>query len=319
MKHILKLSILFLTFCFFLPESHVQAQNPKQMKKHRKAARKKRKPRKEPIQYKPKRKDSDGDGVADYADHCEDTPKGQPVTPFGCPVDRDFDGTMDSLDACIDVPGPKDNKGCPWPDTDGDGLLDNYDKCINTPGPRENMGCPWADRDNDGIIDKNDKCPDVPGIEKYQGCPDTDGDGIMDYNDRCPEKPGVPENFGCPALKKEEEEALREAFNNLHFESGKAIIKHSSYASLNKLAVVMRSNSKTKLVLHGHTDNVGDFEKNMILSQNRAKAVKKYLAGKGIQLNRMTSQGFGETKPVDSNETSEGRQNNRRVEMTLVY
>ncbi len=322
MKAILKLSILFLTICFFCPEfsvQKVQAQNPKQMKKHRKAAKRKQKPRKEPIQYKPKRKDSDGDGVADYSDHCEDTPRGQAVTSFGCPMDRDFDGIVDSLDACVEVPGPKDNKGCPWPDTDGDGLLDNYDKCINTAGPRENMGCPWADRDNDGIIDKEDKCPDTPGVAKYQGCPDTDNDGIMDYNDRCPETPGVLENFGCPPLKKEEQEALLEAFNNLHFESGRAIIKPSSYTSLNKLSSVMKSNPKTKLILHGHTDNVGAFEDNMILSEDRAKAVKRYLAGKGIRLDRMSHKGFGETKPVDTNETVEGRKNNRRVEMTLVY
>lgn len=318
MSKILKIAILFLTILFLgLPE--VQAQNPKQMKKHRKRARKKQKPRKEPLQYTPKRRDSDGDGVDDYADHCEDTPKGQAVTSFGCPLDTDFDGTLDSLDACVDVPGPKNNKGCPWPDTDGDGLLDNYDKCPDVAGPRENTGCPWADRDNDGIIDKFDKCPDTPGIEKFQGCPDTDGDGIMDYDDRCPKVVGVAENYGCPALKKEEQLAIEEAFKNLHFETGKAVIKHSSYSSLNRLAQVMKANSKINLALHGHTDNVGDFEANMILSENRAKAVRKYLAGKGIRLNRITAKGSGETKPVDTNDTAEGRQNNRRVEMTLIY
>ncbi len=119
MKHILKLYILLLTICFFLPELNfqVQAQNPKQLKKMKKAAKKKQKRSKKPIQYNANanRKDSDGDGVADYKDHCENTPTGQIVTPFGCPIDKDFDGVVDSLDACIDIAGPANNKGCPLP------------------------------------------------------------------------------------------------------------------------------------------------------------------------------------------------------------
>ncbi len=318
----LKLSSIFLLTLFLLGTLTMptaSAQNPKQMKKHRKRMKKKQKKDKKPKSYKPRRKDSDGDGVADYADHCEDTPRGQPVTPFGCPIDTDFDGLVDTLDACVDVPGPIDNEGCPWPDTDGDGITDNNDKCPQEKGPRENIGCPWADRDGDGIVDKDDKCPDLAGVKEYEGCPDTDGDGLPDHKDKCPEVKGLPEDFGCPPLKEEEQEAIREAFKNLHFQTGKAIIKRSSYASLDKLAVVMIANGQTKLTLHGHTDDIGDFNDNMQLSKDRAQAVKEYLHKKGIALDRMTAEGFGETKPVAPNASAKGRQKNRRVEMILVY
>lgn len=67
-------------------------------------------------------------------------------------------------------------------DTDGDGVLDRHDECPTVPGPIENRGCPWGDTDNDGVLDKDDKCPDVPGPVENEGCPwkDTDGDGIPD-------------------------------------------------------------------------------------------------------------------------------------------
>ena len=305
----------FLMLCGFA----ANAQNPKQMKKHKKSNKKKQKAYKEPLTYDPNHGDKDGDGILDYADHCANTPKGQAVTPFGCPIDRDFDGTMDSLDRCPDIKGPKDNQGCPWPDSDNDGLLDKDDACPETAGPKENKGCPWADRDKDGIIDKNDHCPDQPGIEKWNGCPDTDNDQIPDNKDNCPDVFGVPENRGCPEIKAEVQKALQEAFDNLLFESGKAIIKHSSYESLNSLAKVMKENTNTKLHLEGHTDNVGDFYENMTLSEDRAAAVRAYLIKRHVPGTRITTSGFGETKPVETNDTPEGRQANRRVEMILSY
>ncbi len=310
---------LLLCVCLSVFSGSSFAQNPKQMKKHAKASKKKQKAYDKPLEYTPKYKDTDGDGVADYYDNCPRSPKGQVVTPFGCPMDRDFDGVVDTLDQCPDVKGPRANKGCPWPDSDNDGLLDKDDKCPQVAGPIANKGCPWADRDNDGVIDKEDKCPDDPGPAKWQGCPDTDGDGINDYDDHCIEKPGVVENKGCPEIKKEEQEAIKEAFENLLFESGKAVIIKSSYPSLNKLAQVLIRNSKYKIKLEGHTDNVGEYYDNMELSVNRAKSVKRFLKQRGVAGDRIATQGFGESHPVDTNDTPEGRKNNRRVEMILTY
>lgn len=308
---------LILVFGFVLSFQTSFAQNPKQMKKQKKTAKKKKKPSKEALTYTPNRGDKDGDGIADYADHCPGTPKGMAVTPFGCPIDRDFDGTVDTLDACVEVPGPKENKGCPWPDTDKDGIVDNEDECPNTPGIKEFNGC--NDKDGDGIIDPKDKCPEVFGVAKFEGCPDTDNDGLPDSEDKCPEMWGTIPNKGCPDIKEEEKQALKEAFDNLLFETGKAVIKSSSFPSLDKLAEVMKNNSNTLLKIEGHTDNVGSDENNQELSDNRAHAVETYLIGKGLNQSRITAQGYGESRPVATNDTPTGRKKNRRVEFILNY
>ena len=265
--------------------------------------------------------DKDGDGVANGRDKCPFTPKGQQVTPFGCPMDSDFDGVYDYEDDCPHEKGPKENKGCPWGDRDGDGIPDNKDKCPDTPGLEKYKGCP--DTDGDGIPDNDDKCPKVKGPRENRGCPfeglDSDGDGLKDREDDCPMTPGPITNKGCPELPPEEKAKIKAAFDNLLFETGSSVIKESSYPSLNGLASVLSNHEEMKLSLEGHTDNVGDDDANMQLSKDRAAAVKTYLIQAGIRSSRITSQGYGETKPVDTNDTAEGRKHNRRVEMNIKY
>lgn len=239
--------------------------------------------------------DDDRDGVPNGRDKCPKTPRGSKVTPFGCPIDTDFDGMYDYEDKCIDVPGPK-----------------------------ENFGCPWGDKDNDGFTDNVDKCPDVPGVERYQGCPvppkkDTDGDTVFDDLDLCPEVPGVVANRGCPEIKAEEKAALKKAFENLLFETGKDVIKASSFRALDDLARVLINNPQAHLHLEGHTDDVGEEEANLLLSQNRSVSVKRYLADKGVDQDRITTDGFGESRPVAGNDTVKGKSLNRRVEMVIRY
>jgi outer membrane protein OmpA-like peptidoglycan-associated protein len=313
----MKIKSLFLAmFALLLLVNEIQAQNPKQSKKYKHKKEKKRDP------YTPvyKDADSDGDGVPDGRDECIHTPKGEPVTPFGCPFDTDFDGVYDNEDACKTEKGPKENKGCPWGDRDNDGIKDNEDLCPDVPGIAKFKGCP--DTDNDGIQDKDDKCPKEPGVEKYQGCPppfiDTDKDGIDDYHDVCVKVPGVKKNKGCPELKKADADAVQLAFKNLLFETNKDVIVESSFASLDNLAKMLRNNPKYKLYLEGHTDSEGNDEANMDLSKRRAASVKKYLVNKGVKAENITTDGFGETRPVASNDTEEGKRNNRRVEMTII-
>jgi outer membrane protein OmpA-like peptidoglycan-associated protein len=259
--------------------------------------------------------DTDADGIADKEDKCPDLAGTAAMN--GCP-DADGDGITDAEDACPRNAGLPAMKGCP--DGDGDGVEDSRDACPGKAGRPENAGCP--DSDNDGVYDNTDKCPAEPGIAANNGCPeenpDTDGDGLRDKEDECPTKAGPRENKGCPALPKEEKEVLQTAFNNLEFESGGAVIKDVSFASLNKLAELMVKKPKYRLVVEGHTDNVGEVQANLLLSQRRAESVKAFLVKKGVNAAQITTQGFGETRPVGDNNTAAGRKLNRRVELKVV-
>jgi OmpA-OmpF porin, OOP family len=273
--------------------------------------------------------DRDGDGIADGDDKCPDL-KG-PAATLGCP-DRDSDGVMDTEDECPDVPGIAAMKGCPdtdndgitdakdkcpreagpaatmgCPDRDGDGINDKDDKCPGDKGPASTMGCP--DRDGDGVADKDDACPDKRGDSAHKGCPDTDGDGIYDDTDRCPEKPGVIAMNGCPENKI--------AIQQVQFETGKAVILKKSYKVLNDVVSMMNENKDYQLKISGHTDNAAEEKVNQDLSERRAKSCYNYFVSKGIAAGRMTSAGFGESKPLSDNKTNAGREQNRRVEFEL--
>lgn len=298
----------------------VLSQNPKRTSKLRNDDRKRSKQASQTKHgYAPLDKDSDADGVLDINDKCPYMGVRGKVTPFGCPEDKDLDGIFDSEDACIDKAGPKENHGCPWADTDGDGVYDKDDECLTVKGPLEFHGCP--DQDLDGIPDLLDNCPKEKGTWALKGCPpsDSDKDGIPDVDDLCPLTAGIAELRGCPPLKPEEKETLKRAFDNLLFETGSDVIVESSYSSLNDLAKVMMNNPGMNLHLEGHTDDVGDNEANMILSRKRAGAVEKFLEDKSVSYSRITSEGFGQTRPKMPNNSDGNRKINRRVEMILKY
>lgn len=260
--------------------------------------------------------DRDGDKIIDKEDACPDEPG--PAATNGCP-DADGDGIVDSEDLCPQKPGDVEHKGCP--DTDGDGLYDNEDRCVEEFGPQDNFGCPYGDLDGDGVFDKEDRCPDTAGPKENQGCPygDLDGDGVTDNVDECPNTPGLPENNGCPKLDEEEEEILQAAFDNLEFESGKSVIRSSSYESLDSLASLLVKKPDWKLRIAGHTDNIGAESTNLRLSKNRSNAVKDYLNSRGVAEERFIVEWYGESKPIADNKTAAGRQKNRRVEMEVVF
>jgi len=260
--------------------------------------------------------DTDEDGIIDKKDDC---PEEAGLEIFGGCPDSDGDSIMDKLDDCPEIAGLPKYNGCP--DTDGDGIRDIEDQCPDIAGLDSLKGCPLIDTDGDKIQDKYDHCPKIAGPVENDGCPyvDTDGDGIFDKDDWCPMTPGVAENNGCPVIEEEEQEILNTAFSNLEFETGKSIIKESSYESLNELAKLMEKKTSWNLLVEGHTDNVGRPASNMALSKNRASAVKKFLTNKGIATERITVKWYGETKPIGDNNTEEGRQKNRRVEMTVIF
>ena len=112
---------------------------------------------------------------------------------------------------------------------------------------------------------------------------------------------------------------MKVAFDNLEFASSKAIILSASKPSLDELSKVMLENESFNLLISGHTDNVGKAQTNLSLSKRRAEAVEAYLIAKGVYKARMTVKYFGETTPIADNNTAEGRQKNRRVEMKIVF
>ncbi|WNM19543.1 OmpA family protein [Flavobacterium capsici] len=258
-------------------------------------------------------KDTDGDGIYDKDDACPDVAGLKQFN--GCP-DTDGDGIADKDDACPDVAGPAEFNGCP--DTDGDGIADKDDACPEVAGLKQFNGCP--DTDGDGVMDKNDKCPDVKGPKENGGCPwpDRDGDGVLDKDDKCPDVKGTVANNGCPEVSDEVVKRLNDYAKTILFDSGKASFQQQTYPVLQSIAAILKEYPNSKFSLEGHTDSDGKDAANQKLSEDRAAAVKNYLVENGIDSSRLSSVGFGESKPIDTNKTKAGKANNRRVEVKLV-
>lgn len=106
--------------------------------------------------------------------------------------------------------------------------------------------------------------------------------------------------------------------DHLIFEMGRAVINSKSYQSLDEVVAMMKDNTKVVIQLEGHTDNIGNAEKNMKLSEDRVEAVKKYLVSKGIDKNRIKTKAFGGTQPLSTDRTEEAKTLNRRVEMRVL-
>ncbi|MFH4965963.1 OmpA family protein [Gaetbulibacter sp. M235] len=257
--------------------------------------------------------DTDGDGIYDKDDACPDVAG---LAAFnGCP-DTDGDGIEDSKDDCPNEAGLAEFNGCP--DTDGDGVADKNDNCPTVAGLKALAGCP--DADGDGVTDADDKCPSVAGPAANQGCPwpDTDGDGVLDKDDKCPTVKGTVANYGCPEVSDEVQKTLNAYAKTILFDTGKSSIKTQSAAVLGDIIKILNEYPNSKFTVEGHTDSVGSDATNQKLSEARAGAVKDYLVTNGIDASRLSSIGYGESKPIDTNATSKGKANNRRVEINLA-
>jgi OOP family OmpA-OmpF porin len=144
---------------------------------------------------------------------------------------------------------------------------------------------------------------------------DSDGDGVYDSVDRCPDTPkGTKvDQYGCPMAKKIEV-GKTYVFEGVQFEVNKADLKPTAFPVLDKVADALKAEPDIKVQIKGHTDSTGKRDYNVDLSQRRAETVKKYLASKGVAAERMTATGYGPDQPVASNDTKEGKAQNRRVE-----
>jgi len=105
---------------------------------------------------------------------------------------------------------------------------------------------------------------------------------------------------------------------NVFFQSGSAALRPESIAELNRLRKLLEDHPALKIRIQGHTDNQGEADSNLVLSENRAKSVFNFLVDNGIDVTRLSYLGFGESQPIDTNDTPEGRQNNRRTEFVIV-
>lgn len=247
--------------------------------------------------------------------------RSKPVPPP--PPDTDNDGIIDSADACPTEAGPAP-AGCPPPpDADGDGVLDRDDQCPAEAGPAP-TGCPPPlDSDGDGVPDPDDACPQDKGPAP-KGCPDLDPDqdGIPGDADKCPNEAetrnGFEDTDGCPDELPEAVKRFTGVIQGIEFEFGKAGIRPVSRTVLDGAASLLKEYPDLRVLITGHTDNVGPRERNLELSGKRAEAVKQYLVDHGIDAARIETRGAGPDEPIADNAAPGGAQKNRRIEFKVL-
>ena len=256
--------------------------------------------------------------------------------------DRDGDGYKDDEDECPDEPedfdGFEDEEGCPDPDNDNDGILDVDDRCPNIPEDFDNDedkdGCPEGDkeldRDGDGIPDSRDKCPDDPedkdGFEDTDGCPDPDNDKdqIPDVEDECPMEPetynGHEDEDGCPDKGRVIIEGSDIVIlDKIQFATASAKILPESMPIVEAVASTLKGHPEfLKVEIAGHADERASDAYNLNLTKARARSVLNALLQRGIQRNRLVSQGYGEYCPLDRASNPNAWEKNRRVEFKVV-
>jgi len=182
------------------------------------------------------------------------------------------------------------------------------------PAPKPVVAAP-VDSDKDGVFDPKDKCPNSPAgfAVDANGCNlDSDKDGVLDPADKCPDTPAgfKVDADGCP---------LSATLHlNFAFDSNK-IVDADSTAKVNNFANFMKESPAYKATITGHTDSIGKEAYNQTLSEKRAEVVKSMLVEQGVAADRLSTFGKGETAPVASNKTKEGRAENRRIEVGLTH
>ena len=250
--------------------------------------------------------DADLDGVPDSEDWCLGTPRGERVGPDGC-ASFEIGNWSDAAvcDAGMDGAHPA------GADHDRDGVPDSEDWCPQTPdGVRVGAnGCADGEiavtcRNGATPVEKSQPMRIVPATRDN----DADGDGVPDADDRCPGTArGIPvDRNGCALIEKV-------VLKGINFDTASAKLKPAAGDTLRSVAAAMKVNKKLKVEVRGYTDSVGTDERNLGLSERRAKSVKEFLVKEGVAEDRLTAKGFGKADPTDTNDTPAGRANNRRV------
>ena len=204
-------------------------------------------------------------------------------------------------------------------DDDGDAIPDSEDWCEGTkPGTRVGPnGCA------DWEVPVDCGTPPAPEGEAAAKTPDaamaaapvadTDGDGVNDAADKCG---GTPAGLdvdakGCVLIEKV-------VLKGVNFAMGSAQLLPEASTTLRTIALAMKASPTVEVEVGGHTDSVGPADKNQRLSERRAKSVKDFLVGEGVEAARLSVKGYGESAPADSNQTTAGQANNRRVAFRIT-
>jgi outer membrane protein OmpA-like peptidoglycan-associated protein len=282
--------------------------------------------------------DTDGDTLPDSMDDCPN--EAGLIKNNGCPetkstniiskTDSDEDGVPDAEDACPNESGSEYAQGCP--DMDGDGIADRVDNCPNEAGTVAANGCPeiatpqpLKDSDGDGVPDAEDYCPNEAGTKNNDGCPEA-STTTFDHSTTTQDVPelntpesvdATPSNENTYPVTAEEQAFLTDVAQNIEFETASPVLKSTSYELLNQVADILNRYPNANLRIEGHTDDVGRTAANQLLSEQRATACREYLLTRAVNRTRMDAVGYGELRPIASNATPSGRQQNRRVEFKL--
>ncbi|HHB92935.1 MAG TPA: hypothetical protein ENK59_06975 [Thioploca sp.] len=284
--------------------------------------------------------DSDNDKISDYEDICPNSSEEEIINGIyhegkmkGCAIDDDNDEVPDYLDKCLknttlEISKGVDAEGCPI-DTDNDKIFDYQDKCPNNDIKElakgvyqtgKKIGCP-IDTDEDKILDYLDTCPNNTKKElKYgvdiHGCPvDTDEDGVPDYQDKCPNTRNdvVADKSGCVII--EVENIIKYGDDSFPYDG--ANLTEQAKLELDNIIKNIDDKFLKKIKVIGHTDNIGSPSFNYLLSLARANNVAAYMITNGILRKKILTVGKGETQPLVSNDTEEGRYKNRRFELVI--
>ncbi|GAC13653.1 OmpA family protein [Aliiglaciecola lipolytica] len=240
------------------------------------------------------------------------------------PGDADQDGVNDNLDQCPNtaIGARVDSSGCNV-DLDGDGVLNGVDMCPNTPaGTRvDSTGCNW-DKDMDGVANDIDKCPDTPKgtVVGAKGCSleiDSDQDGVLDNVDECADTP-LTDKVNATGCSIFEEVEVRETLK-VTFANNSSVIENPKDPKFQEFADFLNRFPDTHTAIEGHASAPGRADYNMSLSLKRARAVRQLLIDNyGIDASRLSAEGFGETKLLDTSNTAEAHKVNRRIEAVVT-
>ncbi len=205
----------------------------------------------------------------------------------------------------------------PEKDSDFDRVSDSRDQCPDTPAgvPVNRQGCA-LDSDMDGVTTDKDRCPGTrrgAEVDEFGCAYDDDKDGIPDHRDSClGTRPGVKTDIkGCE---------IRDIISlpGVNFETGLDVVIAGTEYLIKEAADTLIKHPDLQIEVAGHSDNVGDPTANEGLSERRAKTVREFLIRYGVDADRLTYKGYGESMPMADNDTEDGRALNRRVELRLV-